>query len=80
MVFSTNTLRRAAVGVGLVLTALAFPATAQAATAQTATPAVTATEARLVGPFTTYYWCSLYTGGKYGSCVYVNGRWYARVP
>ncbi|MDP9861051.1 hypothetical protein J2S55_000310 [Streptosporangium brasiliense] len=39
MVFNTNTFRRAAAGIGLILATLAFPAAAQAATVQTsATP------------------------------------------
>ncbi|MEU8326386.1 hypothetical protein AB0C33_49155 [Nonomuraea sp. NPDC048881] len=66
MVINTNTFRRAATGVALVLATLAFPAAAQAATAQTSTPV-------LVGVYPTSDACARaaapYTAaGKTASC------------
>ncbi|MEU1728603.1 hypothetical protein [Nonomuraea sp. NPDC005692] len=67
MVINTNTFRRTAAGVGLVLAALAFPAAAQAAAAQTSTTPV------LVGVYPTSDACARaaapYTAaGKTASC------------
>ncbi|MEU5867154.1 hypothetical protein ABZ815_38690 [Nonomuraea sp. NPDC047529] len=77
MVINTNSFRRTAAGLGLVLTALAFPAATQAATAQAATTPV------MVGVYPTSDACARaaapYTAaGKTASCR--PSSIYARPP